>query len=574
MFVSLVRTRRRSPGNRFWGRPNEPATWARWAHIALRLSSVTEGWGLSSGPTTRDYGDTWLSRLFDPSGPTPAVAVVLSVRRHGRTIPPRPPGEHLFRGRSAQRTPVSGDGIHRWSDPLWPDPFGGSPGSRLAADLIAQVADGLAAAHAVGLIHRDIKPDNIMIDPATSRAKLMDFGLARDETSGENLTRDDIIAGTPTHMSPEQARGTEPLDGRSDIYSLGVTLYEALTGEVPFHGTPQMVLQQVCDDEPRPPRRLNDQIHRDLETICLKAMAKEPARRYATALDLADDLRRWQKGEPIRARPLGPIGRLGRWCRRNTRVAALIASVFSLLVLVTVISWVAVVRISREQARTLREHQAARDHYDLALETLSSLVFNVNQKLGTRPGTLKLKREILQTAQTGLERIAQSSEADGVTNRGAVVAYAQLGDLLFALGHTPDAQRAYEKSRDLAKNLVEASPGSIQPLRDLALAFDNVGNLLRYNNENEGTEANYRKAIAIREQLIRDNARDPEILRDLSVSINNIGLIHLRRAEYAAAMAQFQRCSHSSKNTHTIIRRAPRSWRIMNTRTASSPPPV
>ena len=174
--------------------------------------------------------------------------------------------------------------------------------SRVAADLIAQVADGLSAAHAAGLVHRDIKPDNIMIDMAPNRAKLMDFGLARDETAGENLTRDDVVAGTPTHMSPEQARGNEPLDGRTDLYSLGVTLYEALTGEVPFHGTPQMVLQQVRDDEPRPPRRLNDQVPRDLETICLKAMAKEPSRRYATAVEFAADLRRWQKGEPIRAR--------------------------------------------------------------------------------------------------------------------------------------------------------------------------------------------------------------------------------------------------------------------------------
>ena len=178
------------------------------------------------------------------------------------------------------------------------------PGSgmepRRAAELIAQVADGLAAAHDAGLVHRDIKPDNIMIDSPTGRAKLMDFGLAREEAGGESLTREDILAGTPTHMSPEQARG-QPLDGRSDVYSLGVTLYECLTGEVPFRGTPHMVIRQVCEDEPRPPRRLNDRIPRDLETICLKAMAKEPAGRYPSARDLGDDLRRWLRGESIRA---------------------------------------------------------------------------------------------------------------------------------------------------------------------------------------------------------------------------------------------------------------------------------
>ncbi len=352
------------------------------------------------------------------------------------------------------------------------------------------------------------------------------------------------MAGTPSHMSPEQTRGNEPLDGRTDVYSLGVTLYEAITGEVPFHGALHMVLQQVCDDEPRPPRRLNDQVPRDLETICLKAMAKEPARRYATARDFAEDLRRWQDGEPIRARPLGPLGplgRLGRWCRRNTRLAVLVASVVGPLILLTVISTAAAVRISREQVRTLEERQAARDHYNLALETLNSLVFNVNEKLGSRPGTLKLKSEILETARNGLERIARSSEADSAPDRDAVVAHQQLGDLLFALGRTPEARQAYEKSRDLARTLVNTSTGSVQPRRDLALSYDKLGNLLRYNNEIEGTEANFRQAIAIREQLIQGNRQDPEVLRDLTVSIDNIGLIHLRRGEFAEAMAQFRR---------------------------------
>src|SRR5205085_8468108 len=115
------------------------------------------------------------------------------------------------------------------------------------------------------------------------------------------------------------------VDARSDLYSLGVILYELLCGELPFRGQTRMLLVQVMQDEPRPPRRLNDRIPRDLETICLKAMAKEPARRYPTARDLADDLRRFLKGEPIRARPVGPWERGWRWARRHPAGAALLA---------------------------------------------------------------------------------------------------------------------------------------------------------------------------------------------------------------------------------------------------------
>ncbi len=198
------------------------------------------------------------------------------------------------------------------------------PTSRKAAEMCLTIAGALAHAHEAGVIHRDMKPGNILLD-ANGSPNIADFGLAKRELGDLTVTYEGQVVGTPAYMSPEQARG-QSADRRSDIYSLGVILFELLTGEKPFRGNHRMLLYQVVNDEPPSPRKLNASIPRDLETICLKCLENHRARRYQSAAELRDDLKRFLAGEPIQARPVRPVERLSKWAVRRPQVASLLAA--------------------------------------------------------------------------------------------------------------------------------------------------------------------------------------------------------------------------------------------------------
>src|SRR5436309_13187537 len=211
---------------------------------------------------------------------------------------------------------------------------------RHAAELIAKLARTVSYAHEHGILHRDIKPGNILLD-VKGEPHLTDFGLARLAETESTVTRTMEVSGTPSYMAPEQAVGDNArVSGATDIYGLGAVLYQLLTGHPPFAGgTTYETVRLVLDTEPRQPRLLNPKVDRDLATICLKCLEKDPQRRYSSALALAEDLERWLKHEPIRARRTGLVTRGRKWVRRNPSIAVMAAMLLILAVPLGLMIW-------------------------------------------------------------------------------------------------------------------------------------------------------------------------------------------------------------------------------------------
>ena len=395
------------------------------------------------------------------------------------------------------------------------------PTPKQAAALLRTVAEGIHFAHVKGIIHRDLKPANILLKDDSagmkngedqkdeggtmkdekrqvtghssfklqpSSVKITDFGLAKQLAGDSGRTSIGTVVGSPSYMPPEQAKGQiDRISPRSDVYSLGAILYEMLTGRPPFRAaTAVETMAQVASEEPMAPSRLQPRLPRDLETICLKCLQKDPNKRYASAKSLAADLQRFLGGEPITARPISTVERGWRWCRRNPAVAVLAAGlvvvVVASFVLLSLLYWRA------ESQRKLAEANEAKAE---------------SQRRLAADNEAKARKE---------ERIAAGRLADNANN---------VALFMYQSGQFSQAESGYRQAIALRSKLAAEEPAEPEHRRQHAAALINLANVLKDTGRSADAETASREALALLDQLIRDKPNDPQTRRALAACLNN-----------------------------------------------------
>lgn len=491
--------------------------------------------------------------------------------------------------------------------------------NRRTATYMESVAGAVHEAHLHGILHRDLKPQNVLIDDKTDRALVADFGLAKLTEVAEEMTRAGEVMGTPQYMPPEQAQDASSVTVRSDVYSLGATLYHMLTGRPPFQAATGMeTLRQVIDQEPVSPRQLNRSIDLDLETICLKCLEKEPSRRYASAELLADDLTHYLQHEPIRARRIGVWGRTWRLCRRNPRtaVAATLAVVFLIAALIaTTVGYVEttaaleIAEVAREEEKeSARLARGAVDRFftrfseyglldqhgmqPLRQDLLEDAVEYYRQFLDRRGNDPSIRdelamthfrvgriTELVESAEKALpsyeqaRRMQQQLVAERPADRTRLVALGdtenRIGRALHKMNKLDEALVAYGKAVAIRQRLAKTAPGNSEYQRTLANVQMNIGLVERDRGDLNRARQQLDQAQAIRRELLVTCPTDDKLRRDLAFGHFNLAFVAIRDEKYAAAdesfeeaTAIFEKLAESSSNRLTNTHQLATCYRL------------
>ncbi len=386
------------------------------------------------------------------------------------------------------------------------DPATSPMSFRRLASLLATAADGLEAAHAQSLVHRDVKPGNLLLVADWSSIKVADFGLARlSDSSATQVTRTGDVLGTPVFMSPEQVNLHDNVSASSDIYSLGATLYQLITGVAPFQGGSAAVLRQVAESSPVSPRLINAAIPMDLETICLHAMEYEPASRYASMREFAADLRRFSQGESIQAKPISTATKAIRFLRRNQSFAAILAICGALLFLLTVGSVSAAIVFYNQngklEAAAYNERVAKQNAEDAlkasitAADELLLAVTTETEFLPRAPGSQEVTRKLLQRARDYFRNFLEANTGNPALKYQLARAHAGLAAVAMRVGESSTLELETATSLELIESIPDQE---IDPAKRAALKSDTI--LVLANYLIESGEA--KRAIPMLEEAI------------------------------------------------------------------------
>ena len=421
-----------------------------------------------------------------------------------------------------------------------------------AAELVSKLANAVHAAHQSGVIHRDLKPGNILLTK-DGQPKVADFGLAKQLEGSSHQTVSGSILGTPSYMAPEQAAGrVHDVGPQADIYSLGAILYEAITGRPPFRGATMLeTLEQVRSQEPVNPTSLQPRTPRDLETICIKCLQKEPGKRYASAQALADDLQRFLRHEPIHARSIGLWERFDRWRKRNRLVAALIMTSVTILlcglILTTSLAVVAKRRANRIEAMNAELIAATKESNargDVALKTLEAVIQDIQTELVNQPGAQKLRGRLLNKAMAGMQQLDEKLRTQKRADRSTALALLSMAEVFRQVGNDAGpkgpaaANQLYERAIEIFERLQKESPNSVDIKSQLAEAYLLYGINLAHTDDT-GWEVTpestaklrerplmkrglvvHRQAADLRRQVLATKPTDPEAKQELARALN------------------------------------------------------
>jgi tetratricopeptide (TPR) repeat protein len=434
-----------------------------------------------------------------------------------------------------------------------------------AANLLRQVVDAVDHAHQCQVIHRDLKPGNILLTEG-GQPKVSDFGLARRlDQIDSGQTADGSILGTPSYMAPEQAEGRSREAGiPADVYALGAILYEMLTGRPPFKGATRAdTLQQVREQEPVLPVRLNPKVPRDLETICLKCLRKDPAKRYPRAAELADDLTRFVNGDPIRARRTSPLERSWKWAKKKPAWVALGGSLIAAAVIIVVLVAIYTNRLQAALAAETTQREQAQENLETAVQAFDSAFLQIGEKhLDSVPGMEILRRNLLQAALPHLTQLLTRYESEPRLRAQLAGLHYHIGDM-YRITNDPDtALSHFEKALTVRRSLASEQPRVLAHQTALAATLRSIGNLLipLKDRTDEGL-SRLEEALALLDDLAADDRENAILQTELAESLralaqayeNNKGRAVAGRAHLERAIAILEQLPKDVAQYHRAL---------------------